>query len=80
MPGVHVNVSVVIGKLWYHKCQLLCFTDMIKRLIGATYFSESVTNARTKEEATYMLFLDFLHECEGMKCENIVWLVVELRL
>ena len=46
--------------------QQILLTDMIKKMIGLTYFSESGTTERAKEEATFMLFLDFLHECDGM--------------
>lgn len=40
-------------------------TDMITRMFKKIY-SERGTSERVKEETTFMLFLDLLHECEGM--------------
>ena len=40
-------------------------TDNIKSLIGKVQFSESGSNQLEKEKATYMLFLDMLHNIEG---------------
>ena len=38
--------------------------DTIMTLLAKKYFFEVGTSERTKEEATYMLFIDFLHQCE----------------
>lgn len=40
-------------------------TEMIRNLFKKINFSETGATERIKEEATYMLFLDLLHECEG---------------
>ena len=37
---------------------------MITRMLK-TIYSERGTSERVKEETTFMLFLDLLHECEG---------------
>ena len=39
--------------------------DTIKALFEIIHFSEVGTTERAREEATYMLFLDLLHESEG---------------
>lgn len=45
---------------------LLCNSaETIKKLFTKVDFSEAGSNERLKEEATYMLFMDFLRDCEG---------------
>ena len=39
--------------------------DTIIFLLAKKHFSEVSTSERTKEEATYMLFIDLFHQCEG---------------
>ena len=39
--------------------------ETIKKLFTKVDFSEAGSNERLKEEATYMLFMDFLQDCEG---------------
>ena len=39
--------------------------DKVKNLFGTVHFSDASVTHRVKEEATYMLFLDLLYECEG---------------
>ena len=41
--------------------------DMITRMLNTTY-SQRGSSERVKEETTFMLFLDLLHECEGTVC------------
>ena len=41
------------------------FAEVIKSLFTKIHFSEAGTNERNVEEATYMLFMDFLRDCEG---------------
>ncbi len=38
---------------------------MIRSLIGDVHFSESGTSELVKEKASYMLFLDMLHNIQG---------------
>lgn len=48
---------------------LICdcqYTDMFKGLIGPIRFSDQGSSEFVKEKATYMFFLDFLYEIEGM--------------
>ena len=40
-------------------------TDEIIRIAKVIKFSPDGSTERMKEEATYMLFLDYLHFCEG---------------
>lgn len=47
-----------------HPCVL--FSDMIKQMFRNIQYSPTGSTDRTKEEATYMLFLDLLYYCEGM--------------
>jgi len=47
------------------KCVLCTPTETIKNLIKKVHFSERGSNERLKEEATFMLFMDLLHNCEG---------------
>ena len=42
------------------------FVDMITGLVKKIYFSSPGTSERTREESTYMFFLDLLHEWEGI--------------
>ena len=44
---------------------MLLYVDTIITLLGKKHFSEAGTSQRMKEEATYMLFIDLLHQCEG---------------
>ena len=39
--------------------------EIVKTLFTKIHFSEQGSNERNVEEATYMLFMDFLHDCEG---------------
>lgn len=41
-------------------------TDTIRDLFVTIHYSDAGVTERVKEEATYMLFLDLLYECEGM--------------
>ena len=42
--------------------------DSIRKLFTEVRFSEAGTNARTREEAAYMHFVDYLDDCErGMR-------------
>ncbi len=43
---------------------ILLLTDCVRKIFKAIEFSEKGSNAREKEETTYMMFLDYLHECE----------------
>ena len=43
---------------------LFIHTDVIKDLFIVRWSSEG-SNARMKEEEAYMMFLDFLYNCEG---------------
>ena len=43
---------------------LFIHTDVIKDLFIVIWSSEG-SNARMKEEEAYMMFLDFLYNCEG---------------
>ncbi len=47
------------------KCVLYTPTETIKNLIKEVHFSERGSNERLKEEATFMLFMDLLHNFEG---------------
>ena len=40
------------------------FTDDFQKLFKRILHSDPGTNARAKEEQTYMFFIDFLEECE----------------
>ena len=44
---------------------LITTTDRIRDMFKTIHFSDPGTTLRTKEEATYMNFLDLLNECEG---------------
>lgn len=44
---------------------LTIHVDDIKQLLAQVHYSEAGSSERVKEEATYMLFLDFLYDCEG---------------
>ena len=47
----------------------LCFPGYIKKLLHPVFSKlEFCPNARVQEEATFLLFLDFLEECEGREC------------
>ena len=75
-PGVCVcDSSFVVIQLVNisPKCFFHASTASIKSLfVGHVYYSESGSNNKMKEMATYMYFLDFLEECAGVgKCP--VW-------
>ena len=53
--------------IWF----ILIFAEVIKNLFTKVHFSEAGNNQRTLEEATYMLFMDLLRDCEG-KTDNCV--------
>ena len=38
--------------------------DIIRKIFKTVRFSEEGTNAREKEQNAYMMFLDYLDECE----------------
>ena len=46
-------------------CLFAILEDGIKTLLQTIHFSEAGSTERAREEASYMLFLDLLHECEG---------------
>ena len=48
---------------------------MIKNLFDTVHFSDAGVTERAKEEATYMIFLDLLYECEGIE-----WLLISIVL
>ena len=48
---------------------------MITRMLKPKY-SERGSSDRVKEETTFMLFLDLLHECEGMVIHNFHDIVI----
>lgn len=39
--------------------------DGIKNILEEVHYSPSGSSERVREEATYMLFLDLLYDCEG---------------
>ena len=41
------------------------FTDDFRMLLKCILYSDPRTNALAKEEQAYMLFIDFLEECEN---------------
>ena len=38
--------------------------DVVRKMFKKVQFSESGSNARVKEESAYMMFLEYLDECE----------------
>ena len=52
---------------------------MIRDLFKKIHFSETGATERIKEEATYMLFLDLLHECEGsQECGKLYCMLCDI--
>ena len=50
----------------------LVFLDQLQGLFKVKHFSATGTSEREREEKTYMLFIDLLHECEGESTIAIV--------
>ena len=47
-------------------------TDGIIKMFKDIRFSEKGSNCREKEEATYMMFIDYLEECEAGSYNNFI--------
>ncbi len=47
--------------------QTFSLTDYVRTVFKAIKFSEKGTNTRTKEESAYMMFLNYIDECEKGK-------------
>ena len=45
----------------------MSFTDIVRKLFIDIKFSEKGSNARQREENTYMFFVDYLEACERGK-------------
>ena len=45
----------------------------MRDILKTIHFSEPGTTQTTREEATYMYFLDLLHECEGKHNVKFFW-------
>jgi len=46
---------------------MLVFSDDFQKMFNQVHYSDTGTNARTKEEQAYMFFIVFLEECEQSK-------------
>ena len=50
---------------------------MFRNLFKVIKYSDHGSNARTKEEQTYMYFIDFLEECEtGMHIVTFIYIYI----
>ena len=45
---------------------MLVFSDDFRKMFKQVHYSDTGTNARTKEEQAYMFFIDTLEECKQM--------------
>ena len=67
----HLWVQVCEGKIYFccynHNWGMLVFSDDFRKMFKQVHYSDTGTNARTKEEQAYMFFIDILEECEQSK-------------
>ena len=52
------------SQLHHDTYQNSCMIDIVRRVFTKVRFSEDGSNARVKEESAYMMFLEYLDECE----------------
>ena len=55
-------MEIMIYPIMY--IHVLTISDVFRKLFVDVRFSEQGSNAREKEESVYMMFLDYLKECE----------------
>ena len=47
-----------------HSAYLLYFTDKLRKMFQTVKYSERGSNEYSRETATFMMFIDFLEDCE----------------
>lgn len=66
-----MDTHLVILNLYCEDCLawyliLVTISEILRKLFSDVHFSESGSTERKKEEATYMKFLKYMEELEGM--------------
>lgn len=59
---LHTAIMIVVDQLMHP-------IDVVRKVFGKVRFSEEGSNARIKEQSAYMMFIEYLEECEKGMCD-----------